>query len=145
MLRKAINYTNDIQIKSDILHNLSLVIYYECKSHNKRIDLDIKLQEQKDKQKELIKSSPHGEQDRIVRKFSDRETKIIAKEQREFEELKMFEDENKNSYYKKLAKLIGSEYKEKSKLFALYSKMSHEENKSKPDQGIIEETLLKSK
>ena len=131
LLRKAINFTSDPNVKATILQNLSVILYYECKSHNKYVENYKKMKEDSVNRKLDIESAPLvDEESRIKRKMSKQDLKFLEKEKKEIENIKLSDIPSQDSYYKKLLHMHSQQFKNKEKYFLEVSKSFQEQSKN---------------
>jgi len=145
LLRKAINFTSDPSVKATILHNLSIILYYECKSHNKYVENYKKTKAKIENRKMEIESAPIiDEESRIKRRLSKEDLKFLEKEKKEIENIKLSEINSQDSFYKKLLLMHSQQFKNKEKYFLEISKSFQEQSKNIKEEDLkIEEEALK--
>ena len=151
LLRKAINFTDLWDIKSQILQNLSIVIYFECKTQNK-ICVDQKLMTEKFKtQKNYTQNTNNNisQEDRIKRKISNQDKLKLKEEMNLINEEKKISSKKDNDFeYKHIMKNLTKEYQDKENLFIKTAMGYEDENKNRIfDENYIlnESSLIGSK
>lgn len=137
---------------------MSIVLYYEIKSHNKYIDFATKMDNESKRRKDTFLSkrqeliqSQISDEDRIKRRLSKKEQEQLEEEKKKLDEIKFSHIASQDAYIKKSLRMFTEEYTKKEKLFLELAR-EFEKNPDKIisqngdyDFGIMEESLLNSK
>ncbi len=142
------NFPIPISQKADILHNLSVLIYFECKTHNKLINYLEEVKKNKSDEKnsfeykrnQLINDLDFSrDENPLTKLLSKKDKEFIEKEKKELDEMKLSPNPQTDAYLKKAFKLYTRDLVEKEKLF-LETKNYLDSNKA-PESETSQEIL----
>jgi hypothetical protein len=148
LLRRSLNLPITIKEKAQVLHNLSVLIYFECKTHNKLINFieDQKKNKNEEKNTFLYKRNQivnnldiSTKEDSLAKLLSKKDQEFIEKEKKELEQMVLSSNPKKDAYLKKALKLYTADLLEKEKMFSEIKNFL--DNTKNPESEISEDII----